>query len=254
LSFYFKVSLVAILLGVPSAQAKVCAVVSSFAPMFAARNRTAILLEGPREGFKKENYEHRTNMYEATDSTLDLLKKLDQAIHDGCKVIVGLYTSRECLLAVRQVRDKDVIIMSPACGTDKIKEFTNHIYTGVPSLESYAGVVSDHLQSSSNSIIFVIQKSDIYSSQYYRLIRSTFTAPHSVLDVLRDGSVSKDSLERIQKLEGAKTIVFTVYPKVAIPALSVLFSNHILDSFKRRRRGSATFPASFFVKGELRHF
>tara|TARA_Y100000590_G_scaffold373581_1_gene437454 strand:- start:1031 stop:2098 length:1068 start_codon:yes stop_codon:yes gene_type:complete len=199
--------------------AEVCGVVSSFTSMFTAKNRVKVLSSGIYNAFSDSNYNIKNNIFLAENSTQNLSIKIDEAIKKGCKVFVGLYTSRECLLALKKISDKDIVIFSPTCAHQKITNFPGHIYTGVSSLEHYANATKRLGGVNNKNTLFVVNKAGAYSLNYFENFNKNKNRNIKILEVSKDGKILGDQ-KIIQKyISNSKNFVFTTYPKTSIPAL-----------------------------------
>ncbi|MEQ1665671.1 MAG: hypothetical protein ABL927_09880, partial [Bdellovibrionales bacterium] len=121
-----------------------CAVVSPYLPMFTSASESDSLLKGPVEAMRENKLNSKESVYLSPANELDLMKTVTSAYENGCRIIVGLYTSRECLLAAQALLNKDVVIISPTCSHDDINKFKGTIYSGVPSIEDYVKTEAEY--------------------------------------------------------------------------------------------------------------
>lgn len=196
--------------------AHTCVISSAFRLMHSTRSRAEVLLNAHRLA-EIESGMQFSKHYVTNGRDTDFLKTLKRAIDDGCNAILGLYTSRECVLAGPILKKKDLIAISPSCSHDKIRSYYPHITTFVPSLESYSKAIVERV--GTKKILVVRQKSDLYSLHLSRHISKFVKKTHlSYFDLDREGLPKSDKFDHGK----SDVIVFTTYPLPSFTALKYL--------------------------------
>jgi ABC-type branched-subunit amino acid transport system substrate-binding protein len=154
----------------------------------------------------------------SANSDIDLLSEFNKSITMGCKVIVGLYTSRECLLVGPTAVQNDVLVVSPTCGHNDIEKFHPHVLTGVPAIRDYMRAIVEKMpaESLSSEVIVFYQPTDVLSDISYRSFKNQFTGKYETLTIDRDGKISAASrallVAKYKSTGSKKTVLFLAYP------------------------------------------
>lgn len=200
-------------LAAPSAKADVCVVSAALQSMHSSSFKSQYLVHAHELAVKLNPTVAKgvkIAYYTADGSDVDLLSVLKKAIGDGCKVIIGLYTSRECLLAGPFLQENKVIGLSPSCGHDGVEKFKENLRTGVPPLQKYAKSIADRLNQTDERAIVLFQPTEVYSRQTRDEIAKQLKRPVEFVEFGKQ----IDSSKLVASLAGAepRTLVFTTYP------------------------------------------
>lgn len=222
-AFFFLLLICAAIICPQAHSQPVCAVVSPFLPMFSSKGMSDFLLLGPQKALNDYKMNTKDAIFVSAADDVDLMKTVNRAYSQGCRIIVGLYTSKECLLAATTLREQAVVLLSPTCGHDDLRKHKGIIYTGVPSIEDYAKEESKYLDAKQfNQIYIVHNPADLYSQNVLKFFRENLKSPSTLIPIRRDGSLANKP-----QLQPKSAIVFTTYPKDSGPAIEI-FSKHEL--------------------------
>ncbi len=211
LSLSFAVAMMSL-----SANAKVCINSSSYDKMFGSSLRSDILGRSHSMALESEKFADYSTFTSTAD--IELPDALRKAIDQGCTVIVGIYTSRECLLAGPILKEKKVALLSPTCGTDELRKFSPFVRTGVPSIAEYSRQVADIIKKSPKSEVIVFhQPAELFSEISFREFKARFGREFTTVSLDRDGVMPDAVLNQIvnENKKGPKTFVFFTYPLVS---------------------------------------
>jgi ABC-type branched-subunit amino acid transport system substrate-binding protein len=204
-----------------SAQAYVCFNTSSFSKMFGTTLRSDYLLRPHTMAQLDEKYPTIPNFF--ANSDLDLLNEFNKSITHGCKVIVGLYTSRECLLVGPVAVQKNVLVLSPTCGHNDIEKHHPHILTGVPAIRDYIHATVSRLESMPTGTVFVFyQPTDVFSEVSYSSFKKAYIGKYHTVAIDRDGKIKDPAQIGLLPINGSNpkmTALFFAYP---MPSSTVL--------------------------------
>ena len=203
------------------AEAKICAISNSFSQMFSGMERSRnsrYPFELAFNHFKKPHV--ATYVYNSAATDLDLINKLKTAVHDGCKVILGFYISRECLLVGPILKENKVVGFSPGCAHNRINEYFPYLMTAVPSLESYLKTVSDYLNGREEKIFVFYQPSDVFSRISYAELRKNVNKEIVEIKIDRSGRALEENFPEISTTKNL--YVFLTYPLTSLGMLGSL--------------------------------
>jgi len=204
-----------------SASSALCLTPNSHVKMFASSFRSGILERAQNIALDKTNFKNSESIHAEND--LDLINKITHSFESGCKILVGLYTSKECLLIGPIAKKNNAIIISPTCGHPDIEQFNGNIFTLVPSLETYMNFVSKALSDEDKKdkdMLVIFQPSDLFSNKSYLLFKSKYMGNIKSLRLNSDGDFYKEDLNLLA--QKYTTIHILTYPIVAAKALTEL--------------------------------
>jgi ABC-type branched-subunit amino acid transport system substrate-binding protein len=218
-------SVLILTLAAPAAFARgdVCIVASALQSMHTSSFKSAYLVRAHEMAVEDEptapkRKANEVRAYTADGTDVDLLATLKRAIDEGCKVVVGLYTSRECLLAGPFLVERGVIAISSGCGHDGIEKFKDNLLTVVPPLSRYADKIADTLNAGSDAVYVLYQPTDVYSRMVKETIERHLKRPATFVELDKSG---KGDLTKLAD-KGARTVVFAIYPSVSVPVIEEL--------------------------------
>lgn len=218
------------------ASGPLCFVANSLPAMHSSPDRGGYLFLGHELAMKSQP-SVQIAKYESKGTDESLVSTVTKMSSDGCKVILGLFTSKEALLAGKLLKGKDVIGVSASASHVGLKELYPAVVTAVPAADAYTSKVIEHLQSRKEQIVVVVQPDDLYSTAMTTNIYNQWKGAKPPRIDIRGNSVidMPSSIKRNSPL----TIVFTTYPVPSVDALSRLHSLGIIGK-KTTLIGSAS--------------
>jgi ABC-type branched-subunit amino acid transport system substrate-binding protein len=197
--------------------AQICVNNSSNYKMFGSVLRAGALARGHELAFKDNNFTDHQQF--SAESDADLAKQIENMSSGSCSVILGLFTSRECLIAGPVLKKNKLIGVSSSCGHDNIKKFSPYLYTLTPSVADFSDKISSYLNESKDrgKIYALYQPTDIYSETGFIDFKKKYTKQIIEILVESDGRFDRNrfSNPRNEKF----TIVFFTYP---LPSAKIL--------------------------------
>jgi ABC-type branched-subunit amino acid transport system substrate-binding protein len=183
-----------------------------------------------------------------TDSTdTGNLTALQKAIEGGCKVFLGMYTSREALLAGPLLKKGNAFAFSAAAGADKISQFYPNVLSAVSSIDDHSSVMARTITNWKTKDVFIFQQSgDLYSKSLVEALKLKLKSPSVMVEVSDGGRIAPEMLTQLAASPSA-TFVLAMYPLPSVELLSVLKTQE-LNRSKIRVMGSPSwvFDAAAF--------
>lgn len=160
----------------------------------------------------------------SANTNVEFLQQIQQTTtSDSCSIILGLLTSRECLIAGPVLVKNKTIGISFICGHDEVNNFYPYLYTATPSIDRASQVVVNYLEQQSpfnNKIFAIYQPTDTYSEAEFSQFKSKFKAP--IIEVPVDSEGQLD-INLLSYKPGEKvTLVFFIYPLPSVKVLETL--------------------------------
>lgn len=225
--------------------ALICVNNSSNYKMFASVLRSGALARGHELAFQDSGFSEHREFSSETDA--DLAKQIENMSSGTCSVVLGLFTSRECLIAGPIFMKNKLIGISSSCGHNKIEEFSPYLYTIIPPISEFIAKIAVYLNQKidAGNIIAIYQPTDVYSETEFYNFKKQFTKQIIEIPVGSDGQFD---INKFSKLRGKKsTIVFFTY---TLPSAKILMdlSEHQLINKNTNIIGSScwTFDVSVF--------
>lgn len=208
--------------------ATICVNTSSNYKMFGSSLRSGALARGHELAFQEKHFADYKQF--SADTDVELAKQLEIMASGSCSIVLGLFTSRDCLIAGPIFKRNKLIGISSSCGHNDIQNFSPYLYTIIPPLSQFTDVIINYLNANSaNKKIFVIyQPTDIYSNTAYQDFKIKFKQAFFEIPITYDGSLSTDLLANYRTIP--KIIVFFTYPLPSARALMTLSDAHIINN------------------------
>lgn len=223
---FVSLTLVALLLlTARPADARICVNASSYTRMFGNTMRSDVIRRAHDMAFEAEKMTPLSTFVanNDTDFTMQIRKSVDL----GCKVLIGLYTSRECMIAGPLLAGTDVTILSPTCGHPDIIKSYPHVFTGVPSAAHFAKALARDLDSVAAEDLFTFyQPTEVFSKASYSAFNS-FRRSGRRIEVDREGHIGDQNLKLLQHAK-APTLYIEVYAAAAVKLLTQLDAAGVL--------------------------
>lgn len=181
------------------------------------------------EGNIKNKFDH---IFIDDGNDASFVRLVKKAISANCKVTVGAFTSKECLLAGPYLEKSGMYLISPSCGHDKIQTFYPKIHTIVPKIEMYADSIAKESKKHEKPII-IQQKSDVYSSHFTSLLRKRIKDAR-IVNITKDGEI----IDGEKHLSQSRLIIFTTYP---LPSFAFMLN---LNKMKLDKRNISVFASA----------
>lgn len=191
----------------------ICYTSSSHVKMFASAYRSDFLERPFNIAFKHRKIKNVYGFVANSDD--DLRTKAETAFNNGCKVIVGLFTSKECLITAPIAKKYGAIIISPTCGHTDIANWNGYVYSMVPSIDDYAKYISEVLNKNygKDKWLIAYQPSDPFSLNSYQTLKSRFSTNLLSVRVSKEGDIYSEDLPVFYE-KNLSVIVVLTYPVV----------------------------------------
>lgn len=218
--------LLSIVLISQQSMAQICVNNSSNYKMFGSVLRAGALARGHELAFQKSNFSAHQQFSSETDA--DLAKQIQNMSSGSCSIILGFFTSRECLIAGPILKKNKLIGISSSCGHDNIRQFSPYLYTIIPPISAFSDKISTYLNENHNSgkIFVIYQPTDVYSKTASTAFKKRVSKPIIEIPVASDGNfdINKFSNNISEKF----TIVFFTYPLPSAKILMQLSDHQII--------------------------
>jgi len=177
--------------------------------------------------FRDENF---TNfVIKSATSEFQLSQQVSKTTKDQCPVMLGLFTSQDCLITGNKLKKNEIIALSPSCSNENIKRFFPYIYSMTPDQSSYSKAVADYLnrKNAEVKIYAFYQPSDIYSRDGYKYIKHFVNKEIISVEVKTNGSFDLKKFDNLKDKEAY--LVFFTYPLPSVQVISKLDANHLVN-------------------------
>jgi len=179
--------LVSSLLLSQSILANICVNTSSNYKMFGSVLRAGALVRGHEIAFRDSNFSDY--QFFSAESDAELAKQIQNMTSGSCSIVLGLFTSRECLIAGPFFKNNKLIGISSSCGHNNIQQFSPYLYTAIPPISEFSNKTADYMNSINNSgrVIGIYQPTDVYSQTGFNYFKKKYTKPVIEVPVESDG-------------------------------------------------------------------
>jgi ABC-type branched-subunit amino acid transport system substrate-binding protein len=212
-----KYLLLSILLVSQYGMAQICVNTSSNYKMFGSAPRVGTLANGHELAFQKNTFSDHQEF--SSETGADFAKKIQQMSSGSCSIILGLFTSRECLISGPLLKRNKIIGISSTCGHDNISLFSPYLYTIIPAISVFSNKTSTYLNEhpSSEKLFVIYQPTDVYSKTSHEVFKKGIKKPIIEIPVTSNGhfDINKFSISSNERF----TIVFFTY---ALPSAKIL--------------------------------
>ncbi|MCA0402711.1 MAG: ABC transporter substrate-binding protein [Proteobacteria bacterium] len=224
---------------------QICINNSSNYKMFGSVLRAGALARGHELAFQKSNFSKHQQFSSETD--VELAKQIENMSSGSCSIILGFFTSRECLIAGPILKKNKLIGVSSSCGHNNIRKFSPFLYTIIPPINVFSDKISTYLNENNNleKIFVIYQPTDVYSETASSSFRKKIKKPIITIPIASDGSF--DIKKFPNNINENFTIVFFTYP---LPSAKILMqlSEHKIISKRTTILGAScwTFDVTVF--------
>lgn len=165
--------------------------------------------------------------YYTSNKNEDYIKQIQAMTSGPCSIIIGIVSSRECLIAGPLLKKNKVIGMSASCGHDTIDKYYPYLYSTDRRLSECIDAVTNHINASHEvENIFVFeQATDIFTETEFVQLKHKIIKPFVTIPIGKDAYFD---LTKFDDIKGKPiTLVFFTYPIQTIKILIEL-ANHDL--------------------------
>lgn len=165
----------------------------------------------------------------SADKSAELATQIQTAAHSSCSVILGLFTSRECLIAGDILKKNKIVGISPVCGHDDIGKFYPYLFTGSHAISVGAETAVNYITGLQNTgkIFAIHQPANLYSDAEFTQFMQKFSKP--VIEVLVDSDGKFDITKFSYSKDEPVTLVFFTYPLPAVKILIELSNKKLIN-------------------------
>lgn len=225
--------------------ANICVNTSSNYKMFGSVLRSGALVRGHELAFQDNSFSDY-QLFSA-ESDAELVKQIQNISTGSCSIVLGLFTSRECLIAGPIFKKNKLIGISSSCSSDNIKQFTPYLFTIIPPLSKFSYEIANYLNKRKDlgKVILIYQPTDVYSQLSYNYFKEKFNNSSLDVQVDSDGQFNLNTFDFTsnEKL----TIIFFTYPLPSAKILMELNKSKIIkDNTIIVGASSWTFDISVF--------
>lgn len=239
----FLIFLSAVLISSPN-MAQICISNNSNHSMFGSGPHIGALTHGYEVAFQKSNFLKYLKFSSETDA--DLANQVGKMSSNSCSIILGFFTSRECLIAAPILKKNKLVGISSTCSHDRLRQFSPYFYTIIPPLSIFSDKISGYLNENANSekIYAIYQPTDVYSRNTTFAFKKGITKPIIYIPVTSDGRID---ISKFSNTNDKFIIVFFTY---ALPSAKILMqlSEHKIISKRTTVLGAScwTFDVTVF--------
>jgi|GEM_PF-2905510 hypothetical protein len=208
--------------------AKICVLSSTNYKMFGSVIRAQDFTNGIKLAFQDAKF-HDDRFFQA-NNYIQLASQVNKMTSGSCSLVLGLYTSRDCLIAGPILKKHKIIGVSPSCGDDSENQYLHYIYTATPPLSTPIYKIAKYLNNDKHTgkVVVIYQLTDFYSLTAMKQLKSRLSKPFIKIPVTFSGSFD------IKKLSFAKsnpaTLVFLTYPLPSVNIITTLFRHHLINN------------------------
>jgi hypothetical protein len=204
--------------------ATICVNVGGNLDVYSALTAEAATI-GNKLAFQDEKF---TDYYFFTSNdAISLKKNIQQSIYP-CSIVLGLVTSRECLIAGPSLKAKKIIGISPICGHNDINKYFPYLYSASPPISQDAKIIVNYLDHivGQEKIFVIYQPTNLYSeaefSQFKKRLSKDFTTiPVDIDDQIDYNKLSYNADDKI-------IIIFFTYPLSSMKIILKLSSDKLI--------------------------
>lgn len=192
---------------------------------------TDVGIETLTYGYKKAFRDNHFSNYRyfSANTNAELVTTVQHLATSTCPVVLGLMTSRECLILGPVLQKNQAIGFSPICGHDDVNKFYPYLYTATHPISRAAETVANYLTTIPNlkKIFVIYQPTNIYSVAEFSQFRARTHL--SVIEV-PVGLDNQFDLKKINYLKNEQVaLVFFTYPLSSAQILLTLSKYRLIS-------------------------
>lgn len=176
--------------------------------------------------FKDENFSNY--VIKSAKNESQLLKQMSKMTGSQCSIILGLFTSQDCLITGNILKKNKAIALSSSCSNEQIKRFYPHIHSMTPEQLSYSKAVANYINKNDEmvAVYAFYQPSDIYSRDGLKHFNNNIKKNIIPIEVKTNGEFD---LSKLKNKNNKAYYVFFTYPLPSAQIISELDSNKLID-------------------------
>lgn len=218
-----KIFIVSIILFGQNIYAYICVNATSNYKMFGSVLRSDILKNPFIMAFQDEQFKDYKIFY-ANDDT-ELVNQISTMTTGQCSIVLGLFTSQDCLVSGPILMKNKTIGLSSSCSDNRIAQYYPYIYTAVPKLSDFSEKIAEYTDKQNSNIIYAFyQPADIYSDTGFKAFKQYSHKTVIGIPVSSSGNFNSNLLKTSKQKN--LTLIFFTYP---LPSAQILVS---LDSMQ----------------------
>lgn len=169
--------------------------------------------------FEDENFKDYRIYFSSDNDNAEFAAQVQSMTWEGCSVVLGLFTSKDCLIAGPILKENKTIGLSPSCAVDKIKQFMPYLYSATPDLDNFSKKVAERIDDDvQEGVVFAFyQPSDIYSTSGYKAFKKNVNK--KIIEVPVNSSGEFDSKLLSVVANNKSSMVFFTNP---LPSAQIL--------------------------------
>lgn len=158
------------------------------------------------------------------------VKQIQAMVSGQCSVILGIGTSRECLIAGPLLQNNKVIGISAACAHNDISKYYPYLYTTSPSVNKEAWYIANYINTMAHvSKVFVIeQPTNVYSQAIFVQLKKQLGEKFVDVPVDSEGNFDFSKLSHNPKEPTA--IILLTYPLQSVKIIVRLSNRKIITN------------------------
>lgn len=202
----------------------ICVNSTSNYKMFGSTLRADVLKNPFIIAFQQEHFTDYKIQH--ADNDTQLIDQIQDMSKEKCSLILGLFTSQDCLVTGNILKKNKIIGLSSSCSDNHIQEFFPYLYTAAPKLSDFSKMVADYTNTHNTGDIYALyQPSDAYSN-YGFMSYKKFTKKDIIpISVSSNGNINLEPINSNKM----KTIIFFTYPLPSAQILVNLDGNNLLN-------------------------
>lgn len=205
----------------------ICVNATSNYKMFGSVLRAKVLKNPFIMAFRDEQFKSYKIFYANNDT--QLVNQIQKMTSEECSILLGLFTSQDCLISGPILKKNRIIGFSSSCSDDQISKFFPYVYTAVPKLSDFSKEVAKYInRTKTMGVIYAFyQPSDIYSSSGFNAFKKYIKKTLISVPVSSSGNFNLKALK--QYTQGQSSIIFFTYPLPSAQILVTLDANHLIN-------------------------
>ncbi|MFZ9596603.1 MAG: ABC transporter substrate-binding protein [Bdellovibrionia bacterium] len=140
----------------------------------------------------------------------------------GCHVIVGLVTSKDALLAGKELQRRKIVGFSSTATVDELDQFFPYVLSASSSQLSWVKAMSAFLENKSfQKIFFITQPTDVYSVFFAQKLKKKIGSKAQILSLNFSNEIPENKRSMLEGLKSG-VFIYTTYPLASFPSLNQL--------------------------------
>ncbi|EKD92362.1 MAG: hypothetical protein ACD_29C00044G0002 [uncultured bacterium] len=220
-----KLILICSIFLIHASYALICVNTSSNFKMFGSVDLSNSLDQSFLMAFQNANFKNYKIFY--TKNNADLMNQIQKMTSDQCDLILGLFTSQDCLIAGPILLNKKIVALSSSCSANNIYSYFPYIYTAVPKLSDFSKIVAQKINTirKNDSVYVFYQPSDAYSYFAFNDFKKFLKRP--VISIPVNTNADFD-LTLLNINDNPVYFIFFTYPLPSAQILVTLSNHHLI--------------------------